>query len=153
MYDILTARQLGASSTGNGRRESFRNYPLVRMTNTFVLNGSSQPEEIFAATKNGLYAKEFVGGVVDTTSGSFTFTVREAYLIENGEITRPVKGATLIGSGPEEPAVRGSGFRSPAVSRPCVSARSRWEEPEPENGKISGCQQGLHFSVEVNFEE
>ena len=101
MYDKLTARQLGAFSTGNGRRQSFKHYPLVRMTNTFLLPGQSKPEEIFAATKKGLYAKEFVGGVVDTTSGSFTFTVREAYLIENGEITRPVKGVTLIGSGPE----------------------------------------------------
>jgi len=101
MYDILTGRQLGKFSTGNGRRQSFRHYPLVRMTNTYVLNGPSKSEEIFAETKNGLYAKGFTGGVVDTTSGSFTFTVREAYLIENGEVTRPVKGATLIGSGPE----------------------------------------------------
>ena len=101
MYDHLTARQLEASSTGNGRRQSFRHYPLVRMTNTYVLNGRSRPEEVFTETKNGLFAKGFVGGVVDTTSGSFTFTVREAYLIENGEVTKPVKGATLIGSGPE----------------------------------------------------
>jgi len=101
MYDILTGRQLGNVSTGNGRRQSFRHYPLVRMTNTYVLNGSSKAEDIFAETKNGLYAKGFTGGVVDTTSGSFTFTVREAYLIENGEVTSPVKGATLIGSGPE----------------------------------------------------
>ncbi len=101
MYDILTASRLDQSSTGNGRRQSFRHYPLVRMTNTYVLNGPSTPEEIFSETKNGLYAKGFTGGVVDTTSGSFTFTVREAYLIENGEVTVPVKGATLIGSGPE----------------------------------------------------
>ncbi len=101
MYDKLTAMQLRSASTGNGRRESFRHYPLVRMTNTFVLPGESKPEEIFGATKAGLFAKEFVGGVVDTTSGSFTFTVREAYLVENGQISRPVKGATLIGSGPE----------------------------------------------------
>jgi len=101
MYDILTGRQLNKFSTGNGRRQSFRHYPLVRMTNTYVLNGSSTPEEVFAQTKNGLYARGFTGGGVDTTSGSFTFTVREAYLIENGEVTRPVKGATLIGSGPE----------------------------------------------------
>jgi TldD protein len=101
MFDILTARQLDAVSTGNGRRQSFRHYPLVRMTNTYVLNDGSKPEEIFAATKNGLYAKAFVGGVVDTTSGSFSFTVREGYLIEHGEVTTPVRGATLIGSGPE----------------------------------------------------
>lgn len=101
MYDKLTARQLEASSTGNGRRQSFKHYPLVRMTNTFLLAGESKPEEVFAATKKGLYAKGFVGGVVDTTSGSFTFTVREAYLIEKGEITKPVRGATLIGNGPD----------------------------------------------------
>jgi len=101
MYDILTGRQLEKVSTGNGRRQSFRHYPLVRMTNTYVLNGSSKADDIFAETKNGLYAKGFTGGVVDTTSGNFTFTVREAYLIENGEVTRPIKGATLIGSGPE----------------------------------------------------
>lgn len=101
MYDKLTARQLGASSTGNGRRQSFKHYPLVRMTNTFLLAGQSKPEAVFAATKKGLYAKEFVGGVVDTTSGSFTFTVREAYLVEKGEVTQPVRGATLIGNGPD----------------------------------------------------
>jgi TldD protein len=101
MYDIQTGRQLDHFSTGNGRRQSFRHYPLVRMTNTYLLNGPSRPEEIFSETKKGLYAKGFTGGVVDTTSGSFTFTVREAYLIENGEVTTPVKGATLIGSGPE----------------------------------------------------
>jgi len=101
MFDTLTGRQLEKFSTGNGRRQSFRHYPLVRMTNTYVLNGSSRPDEIFAETKNGLYARGFTGGVVDTTSGSFTFTVREAYLVENGEVTKPVKGATLIGSGPE----------------------------------------------------
>jgi TldD protein len=101
MTDIVSADALGVKPTGNGRRESYRYYPLVRMTNTFLLNGEHEPDEIVRATKNGLYARAFSGGVVDTTSGSFTFTVREAYLIEDGKITRPVRGATLIGSGGE----------------------------------------------------
>lgn len=101
MTDIVSADALGVKPTGNGRRESYHYYPLVRMTNTFLLNGEREPEEIVEATKDGLYARAFSGGVVDTTSGSFTFTVREAYLIENGKITRPVRGATLIGNGPE----------------------------------------------------
>jgi len=101
MTDIVSARALKAELTGNGRRESYRYYPLVRMTNTFLLKGKDDPEEIVRATKSGLYARAFSGGVVDTTSGSFTFTVREAYLIENGKITRPVRGATLIGNGPD----------------------------------------------------
>jgi TldD protein len=101
MQSLLSARQLGAEPTGNGRRESYRHYPLVRMTNTYIMNGSMEPAEIFRNTKKGLYAKEFWGGVVDTTSGSFTFSVREAYLIENGKVTSPVGGATLIGNGPE----------------------------------------------------
>ena len=101
MTDILSAKKLKTSSTGNGRRESFRYAPLVRMTNTFILEGKSKPEEIIAATRRGLFAKSFDGGVVDTTTGNFTFTVREAYLIENGKLTAPVKRATLIGKGPD----------------------------------------------------
>lgn len=101
MHDLLSARQLGAKPTGNGRRESYKHYPLVRMTNTFIRNGNLDPEEIFRKTEKGLYAKAFWGGVVDIASGNFTFTVREAYLIESGKVTRPVMGATLIGNGPE----------------------------------------------------
>jgi len=101
MTDILSAKKLNTVSTGNGRRESFRYSPMVRMTNTFILEGESKPEEIIAATKKGLFAKSFEGGVVDTTSGNFTFTVREAYLIENGKLTAPIKRATLIGKGPD----------------------------------------------------
>jgi TldD protein len=101
MHDLLSARQLGAKPTGNGRRESYKHYPLVRMTNTFIRPGSLAPEEIFESTKKGLYAKGFWGGVVDTASGNFTFSVREAYLIEEGKVTKPVRGATLIGNGPE----------------------------------------------------
>jgi TldD protein len=101
MSDILSSKKLKITSTGNGRRESFRCIPLVRMTNTFILEGKSKPEEIIAATKKGLFAKDFEGGVVDSTTENFTFTVREAYLIENGKITSPVKRTTLIGKGPD----------------------------------------------------
>jgi TldD protein len=101
MYDLLSARQLGATSTGNGRRESYRNYPLVRMTNTFIMAGGDDPQDIIKDTRKGVYAARLAGGVVDTTSGNFTFTVREAYLIEDGKLTSPVRGGTLIGNGPE----------------------------------------------------
>ena len=101
MHSLLTARQFGAKPTGNGRRESYKHFPLVRMTNTYIMEGKTDPQDIFRATKKGLYAKAFWGGVVDTASGNFTFSVREAYLIEDGKVTRPVRGATLIGSGPE----------------------------------------------------
>ncbi len=101
MQSILSSKQLASEPTGNGRRESYKHYPLVRMTNTFIMNGDLDPKEIFRRTKKGLYAKAFWGGVVDTASGNFTFSVREAYLIENGRATKPVAGATLIGNGPE----------------------------------------------------
>jgi len=101
MADWLTAGKLGIPLTGNGRRESYMHYPLVRMTNTLILDGDSDPEEVISTTRRGLYALRLGGGEVDTTTGNFTFGVREAYLIENGKITSPVRGATLIGSGPE----------------------------------------------------
>jgi TldD protein len=101
MQDALNARLLGLPPTGNGRRESFAHQPLPRMTNTHMLNGEREPEEIIASVKRGLYAVNFGGGQVDITSGRFTFSATEAYLIENGKITAPVKGATLIGNGPE----------------------------------------------------
>ncbi len=101
MQDKLNARLMGVKSTGNGRRESYAHIPMPRMTNTYMLPGSHQPEEIISSVKKGLYAKNFGGGQVDITSGKFVFSASEAYLIENGKITRPVKGATLIGNGPE----------------------------------------------------
>jgi TldD protein len=101
MQDRLNARLMGVSPTGNGRRESYAHLPMPRMTNTYMLAGQHQPEEIIASVKNGLYAKNFSGGQVDITSGKFVFSASEAYLIENGKITRPVKGATLIGNGPD----------------------------------------------------
>lgn len=101
MQDRLNARLMGTQSTGNGRRESYAHTPMPRMTNTYTLPGESDPEEILRSVKNGLYAKNFGGGQVDITSGKFVFSASEAYLIENGKITQPVKGATLIGNGPE----------------------------------------------------
>lgn len=101
MQDKLNAKLMGVPSTGNGRRESYAHQPLPRMTNTFMLAGSSDPEEIVNSVDRGVYAKTFGGGQVDITSGQFVFSATEAYLIENGKITVPVKGATLIGNGPE----------------------------------------------------
>ncbi|MDO8788655.1 MAG: metalloprotease TldD [Sulfuritalea sp.] len=101
LQDTLNARLMGVAVTGNGRRESFAHLPLPRMTNTAMLNGRHDPQEIIQSVKKGLYAANFGGGQVDITSGKFVFSTAEAYLIENGRITTPVKGATLIGSGPE----------------------------------------------------
>ncbi|MFZ2237734.1 MAG: metalloprotease TldD [Dokdonella sp.] len=101
MQDKMNARLMGGASTGNGRRESFAHLPMPRMTNTYMLAGECDPGEIIASVKNGLYAVNFGGGQVDITSGKFVFSASEAYLIEDGKVTRPVKGATLIGSGPE----------------------------------------------------
>jgi TldD protein len=101
MQDSLNARLMGVAPTGNGRRESFANLTMPRMTNTYMLAGQYDPSEIIASVKKGLYAPNFGGGQVDITSGKFVFSASEAYLIEDGKITRPVKGATLIGNGPE----------------------------------------------------
>ena len=101
LQDRMNARLLGMPLTGNGRRESFAHIPMPRMTNTFLLAGEDDPEDIVRSVDRGLYAAYFGGGQVDITSGKFVFSAAEAYLIEQGRITRPVKGATLIGSGPE----------------------------------------------------
>lgn len=101
MQDKLNARLMGVAPTGNGRRESFAHMPMPRMTNTYMLAGPHVPEEIIASVSKGLYAPNFGGGQVDITSGKFVFSASEAYLIENGRITAPVKGAMLIGDGPE----------------------------------------------------
>ncbi|WP_340122417.1 metalloprotease TldD [Methylobacter svalbardensis] len=101
MQDNLNARLMGVKSTGNGRRESYAHLPMPRMTNTYMLPGQHDPEEIIKSVKKGLYAKNFGGGQVDITSGKFVFSASEAYLIEDGKITRAVKGATLIGNGPD----------------------------------------------------
>ncbi|MGQ0528442.1 MAG: metalloprotease TldD [Panacagrimonas sp.] len=101
MQDSINARLMKAKATGNGRRESFASLVMPRMTNTYMLAGPHDPAEIIASVPRGLYAVSFGGGQVDITSGNFTFSASEAYLIEDGKITRPVKGATLIGNGPE----------------------------------------------------
>jgi len=101
MQDKHNARLMKTASTGNGRRESYAHLPMPRMTNTYMLAGDSDPGEIIASVDKGLYAVNFGGGQVDITSGQFVFSASEAYLIENGKVTRPVKGATLIGNGPE----------------------------------------------------
>src|SRR5437764_8818855 len=92
---------MGIPLTGNGRRESFQCIPMPRMTNTFMLPGQSDPQDIIRSVRNGLYAVNFGGGQVDITNGKFVFSASEAYLIEDGKVTRPVKGATLIGNGPD----------------------------------------------------
>ena len=101
MQDKLNAQLMNMEPTGNGRRESFAHLPMPRMTNTFMLPGDYEAGEIIASVKRGLYAVNFAGGQVDITSGRFVFSASEAYLIEDGRVTRPVKGATLIGNGPE----------------------------------------------------
>ena len=101
MQDTLNARLMGMAPTGNGRRESFAHLTMPRMTNTYMRAGTHDPEEMIRSVKRGLYAVNFGGGQVDITSGKYVFTATEAYLIEDGKVTAPVKGATLIGNGPE----------------------------------------------------
>jgi TldD protein len=100
IQDRLNARLMGVEPTGNGRRENFSHAPMPRMTNTFMLGGTDDPDEILARAKSGIYAKSFGGGQVDITSGKFVFSCTEAYKIENGKLGAPIKGATLIGDGP-----------------------------------------------------
>jgi TldD protein len=101
LQDKLNARLMGTHSTGNGRRESFANLTLPRMTNTYMRAGPHDPQEIIASVERGIYAVNFGGGQVDITSGKFVFSAAEAYLIENGRIGAPIKGATLVGNGPD----------------------------------------------------
>jgi len=101
LSDKLSARLMGISDTGNGRRESYEHIPMPRMTNTYMLPGEDLPEDIIRSVKRGIYAVNFGGGQVDITNGKFVFSASEAYMIENGQITAPIKGATLIGNGPD----------------------------------------------------
>ena len=101
MQDKLNARLMKTTSTGNGRRQSFAHLPMPRMTNTFMRAGEHDPAEIIASVDHGVYAVNFGGGQVDITSGRFVFSATEAYLIEKGKVTYPIRGATLIGNGPE----------------------------------------------------
>jgi TldD protein len=101
MFDKLNARLMGVNSTGNGRRESYAHIPMPRMTNTYMLGGSDNFDDMISSVDDGIYAVNFAGGQVDITSGEFVFSASEAYLIKNGKITKPIKGATLIGKGEE----------------------------------------------------
>jgi TldD protein len=101
MQDKLNAKLMGMEPTGNGRRESYSHLPMPRMTNTYMLAGEHDPHDIIASVEKGIYAVNFAGGQVDITSGKFVFSASEAYLIENGKVTAPIKGATLIGNGPD----------------------------------------------------
>ena len=101
IQDSMNARLMGVAPTGNGRRESYAHVPMPRMTNTYMLGGDKQPEEIIASIKKGLYASNFAGGQVDITSGKFVFSASQAYWVENGKILYPVKGATIVGNGPD----------------------------------------------------
>ena len=101
MQDRQNARLMKMQPTGNGRRQSYSHYPMPRMTNTYMDNGTTDPQEIISSVKKGIYAVNFAGGQVDITNGKFVFSASEAYLIEKGKVTRPVKGATLIGNGPD----------------------------------------------------
>ena len=101
MQDRMNSGLMRVTPTGNGRRESFANLPMPRMTNTIMLAGDREPAEIIASVKSGLYAANFGGGQVDITSGKFVFSAAEAWMIEDGKLTYPVKGATLIGNGPD----------------------------------------------------
>jgi TldD protein len=101
LSDKLSARLMGMADTGNGRRESYQHIPMPRMTNTYMLSGEDSPEDILRSVKRGLYAVNFGGGQVDITNGKFVFSASEAYMIEDGHITAPIKGATLIGNGPD----------------------------------------------------
>jgi TldD protein len=101
IQDSLNARLMGVKPTGNGRRESYAHLPMPRMTNTYMLGGNTDPQEIIGSIKKGLYASNFGGGQVDITSGKFVFSASQAWWVENGQLQYPVKGATIVGSGPE----------------------------------------------------
>jgi TldD protein len=101
MWDLLRARKEGRASSGNGRRQSYRHLPMVRMTNTFILNGPDDPDDIIASTDKGVYVAQLGGGQVNTATGDFVFGMTEAYLIEDGRITEPLREGNLIGNGPE----------------------------------------------------
>jgi len=101
MQDEMNARLMGGAVTGNGRRESYASIPMPRMTNTYMQSGEYEPDEIIASVKNGIYAVNFGGGQVDITSGKFVFSASEAWRIEDGRLTHPIKGATIVGNGPD----------------------------------------------------
>ncbi len=101
MQDSISAKHFGLAPSGNGRRDSFRSNPMPRMTNTLLMGGSHDPEEILKSVKRGVYAKRFSGGQVNISNGDFVFSLTEGYLVEDGKITAPLKGVNLIGNGPD----------------------------------------------------
>ena len=101
MWDWMRAHKEGRASSGNGRRQSYQHLPMVRMTNTFLMNGPESPEEIIRQTPRGVYVAQLGGGQVNTTTGDFVFGMTEAYLIEDGQLTEPIRDANLIGNGPQ----------------------------------------------------
>ena len=121
----MNATLMGVPLTGNGRRESFAHLPMPRMTNTMMLNGDRDPGEILASVKDGLYAVNFGGGQVDITSGKFVFSAAEAWKIENGKLAYPVKGATLIGNGPDVAHPRVDDRQRHARSTPASAPAAR----------------------------
>ena len=125
MQDRQNARLMGMKPTGNGRRQSFAHAPMPRMTNTYMLAGAHAPEEIIGSVKQGLYAVNFGGGQVDITSGKFVFSCTEAYLIEDGKIGPAVKGATLIGNGPDVLTKVSDDRQRPAASTPASAPAAR----------------------------
>ena len=145
LQDRLNARLMGMPATGNGRRQSYAHAPMPRMTNTIMLGGDNTPEEMIRSVKRGLYAVNFGGGQVDITIGKFVFSASEAYLIEDGKVTAPVKGATLIGNGPDSLTQggddrqrhgAGSGHRNLRQERPRRAGR-RWPA-NPETDRADG---------------
>ena len=102
MWDELCSRRDGRKSSGNGRRQSYKHLPMVRMTNTYIANGETDPQDIIADTDSGIFVTQLGGGQVNTVTGDFVFGMTEAYLIENGEVTEPIREGNLIGNGPEE---------------------------------------------------
>jgi TldD protein len=150
IQDSLNARLMGVAPTGNGRRESYAHIPMPRMTNTYMLGGDKDPQEIVASIKKGLYATNFGGGQVDITSGKFVFSASEAYWVENGKILYPVKGATMVGSGPEclkRVSMIGNDMRSTAAWAPAArkarACRWAWASP-PAHRRADG---GRHMTV------
>ncbi len=169
LQDKQNARLMGVPLTGNGRRESYAALPMPRMTNTYMLAGQYDPAEIIASVKKGIYAPNFGGGQVDITSGKFVFSASEAYLIENGKITAPIKGATLIGNGPEamtrfpwwarisrwiagsgSVARRGRACRSVSASPPSSWISSPWAAPS--KGAAEQAAERTHAYPVENFQ-
>ena len=144
LQDSLNARLMGVPVTGNGRRESFAHVPMPRMTNTYMLAGDKDPQEIIASVKRGLYAVNFGGGQVDIVSGKFVFSASEAYMIEDGKVTYPVKGATLIGNGPDALTRVIDDRQRPGARHRCGHLRQRGPERAGGRGSADASHRRAH---------